>query len=109
MGVLCLLLLKLNQLSKQMRLVSVFYNGNEISVHNNMWNGVESVRYNGAEMVSKFSWLGATHTFTVEEEGQLVDYEVEIAFTLNGIQTNIWRNEEPLLIGINRGKTSFSL
>lgn len=86
-----------------MRLVSVFYGNHEISVHNNMWTGVESVRYNGEKVASQFSWFGAVHKFTVEEDGQLADYEVEVGFTLSGIGANIWRNETPILLGLSRG------
>jgi hypothetical protein len=88
-----------------MRLFAVFAGDNEISVHNNYWNGVETVRYNGEKVSSKFSWFGATHHFTVEEDGELVDYEVEVGFTLNGVSANVWRNNSPIMIGIKRGST----
>jgi len=86
-----------------MRIVAVFAGDNEISVHNNFWNGVETVRYNGEEVSSKFSWFGATHRFSAEEDGQVVDYDVEVGFTLNGVSVSIWRNDRPLMIGLRRG------
>jgi len=88
-----------------MRIFAVFAGDNEISVHNNFWNGVETVRYNGEEVSSKFSWFGATHRFSVEEDGQIVDYDVEVGFTLNGVSANVWRNDRPIMIGLRRGST----
>ncbi len=85
-----------------MRVLSAFVGGHEISVHNNWWNGVETVKYNGATVSSQFSWFGSVHTFSVEEAGEVARYEVEVSLSLNGISANIWRNEQPVVLGIPR-------
>lgn len=83
-----------------MKLFSVFYDGNEISIHNTIW-GVESVLYNGQKMTSEFSWWGTHHFFTVREDGYEVDYEVKVGFNMYGISANIYRNGDVIMKGLN--------
>ena len=79
--------------------MSFYYNGNEISVHNNLW-GVEKVKYNGQEMTSQFSVLGGVHHFEVTEDGENVEYEVRLKLSMIvGVSFSVWRNGEPLLLG----------
>ncbi|MEZ4984018.1 MAG: hypothetical protein R2795_03095 [Saprospiraceae bacterium] len=85
-----------------MKLLSVFYNGNEIAIHNDWW-GVETITYNGVEVSRKFSCWGATQRFFIDEEDEKVEYVVKVGFGIWGITANIWRNQVPLLQGL-RGK-----
>lgn len=80
-----------------MKILVAYFNENEIAVHNSMW-GEEKIYYNGALMSAKTSLGGAFHTFMVEEEGESVEYEVELGIRpFSGIGVNIWRNGAPLL------------
>lgn len=80
-----------------MKHLSFFHNGNEISIHNSLL-GVESIRYNGEKMTSKFSILGATHVFSVHEDDRLVDYRVEVGMNLMGVTFSLWRNGKALML-----------
>jgi len=87
-----------------MRFISYFHNDNEISIHNSLL-GVESIQYNGEKMASKFSVLGTSHTFSVYEDDEEVDYRVETSYGTWGLIFSIWRNEKPLILSpMNRRK-----
>lgn len=79
-----------------MKLLSFFYNGNEIEFHNS-WLGKECIKYNGETMSSKYSMMGKEHKFSVLEDSIWTDYIVEIGFTCYGVGFNIYRNGEPLM------------
>ena len=81
-----------------MRAMSYFYNNNEISIHNSIL-GVESVRYNGEKMTSKFSIFGAIHDFSVYEDDEHIDYRIDVGMGLTGVTFSIWRNGRALLLG----------
>jgi hypothetical protein len=84
-----------------MKLVTAFHNGNEITVRNNIW-GYESVYYNGTRMSKKFSLLGATHRFQVQEENVNTLYEIKVGFnTMGVVGVNIYRNGLPLILTLN--------
>lgn len=87
-----------------MKMLSVFYQGNEISVHNSCW-GVETVRYNGQKMTSAFSWWGKTHRFSVMEGNEQAQYTIIISMNWNSwnlISIDVYRNEEPLSLSGSR-------
>lgn len=81
-----------------MRFLTLFHNGNEIEIHNSLWNGKETIKYNGEVVSSKFSIGGEVHLFTVEEDGELVDYAVHLFLRGFGIGFNVARNGQPLLL-----------
>ena len=61
------------------------------------------------EVSSKYSFLGAAHTFSVYEGGTLVDYTVEIGLAMMiGIGFNIYRDGEPLMESLGGSKISYS-
>jgi len=81
-----------------MRCISYFSGENIIEVHNNMWSGKETIFYNDEKVSSGYSILGKTHSFTVEEDGELVDYEVILELRWFGIGFSIFRNGNPQLL-----------
>lgn len=56
-------------------------------------SGVETVKYDGYQVSSKMSIFGATHLFSVQEDGVLVHYEVKISTRWwGGIKIEVRRN-----------------
>ncbi len=81
-----------------MKILSVFSNGNEIAIHNNLL-GRDTIFYNGTQVSRKFSLLGAVHHFDVQEGQEWVNYVINVGYnTHGGISANVWRNGEPILI-----------
>jgi hypothetical protein len=57
------------------------------------------------EIVSKkFSFWGAKHIFSREENGEEVNYKVKIGLNFTGIGYSIYRNNEPILLSNNVSK-----
>lgn len=71
--------------------------GQILSIDNSM-TGVESVYMNDDLVSKKFSFLGAKHTFSREENGENIDYEVKIGLNFTGIGYNIYRDGDPVLL-----------
>lgn len=57
-------------------MVTVRHNGHTIQAKMGFFGG-EKVFYDGKEVSSKTSALGATHTFSVKEKNKTVQYDVE--------------------------------
>jgi hypothetical protein len=57
---------------------TIMYGPHKIEIKEESITGVEKVFYDGREVSSKRSMLGTTHVFSVHEDGQNVQYEVEI-------------------------------
>ncbi len=55
--------------------------GHTIEIYGSFWNGNESVKYDGTEVSSRRNWRTAlsTHSFTVQENGEDIVYEVQIS------------------------------
>ena len=70
------------------------YNGHSIEIKKNQLTGKETVCYDGKEVSSKFSIGGATHVFSIDEENQSIQYEVEINLRWHGLSgsTTVRRN-----------------
>ena len=64
---------------------TVSHNGHLIEVPGTSLTGKEEVRYDGRVVSSKHSVTGATHVFSVEEDGERVQYEVEIGTRWHGM------------------------
>jgi len=56
---------------------TLLYNGHKIEVK--LWCK-EKIFYDGKLMSSRHTLFGGTHVFQVEEEGETINYEVEIYF-----------------------------
>lgn len=82
-----------------MKVLSVFHNGNEITIRNNML-GQEIILYNGTEMCRKASLFGRTHCFEVQEGHEFVEYLIKIGYNAWGLSMNVWRNGEPIVKGL---------
>ena len=54
---------------------TIVYGGHTIQVKT---FGTEKIHYDGQLVSSKNSWSGATHIFSVKEDAENVQYEVEI-------------------------------
>ena len=63
---------------------TVFHQGHKIEVPGMSLMGREKVLYDGREVSSKVSMTGATHVFRVIENGEEVQYEVEIGTRWHG-------------------------
>ncbi len=63
---------------------TVIHNGHKIEAPGSTLTGLEEVRYDGEVVSSKRSILGATHVFVVEEDGETVQYEVQIGTRWHG-------------------------
>ena len=50
-----------------MKIGELHLDGDIITVHNNMWTGVESVYFNGQIVCEQFAWFFGTHRFNVED------------------------------------------
>lgn len=54
-------------------------NGHTITVFASLWNGRETVTYDGREVSTKRSFAGlSVHTFQATEHGERVEYEINI-------------------------------
>jgi hypothetical protein len=62
--------------------------GQNIEIISNNF-GQEVVKYNGEEVSSKFSIMGATHIFTVSESGAAAIYEVKLKNSWHGMSVDI--------------------
>ena len=82
-----------------MKILSVFSNGNEIAIRNNML-GQEIILYNGTEMYRKATFFGGTHVFEVREGSESVEYLIKIGYNSWGLSMNVWRNGEPIVKGL---------
>lgn len=81
-----------------MKILSVFYNHNEIALHNNLI-GKKSVYYNGNLMASKWTLSGGKLTFDVLEEDEEVTYTATFKYSnYGGYCADVWRNYEPLVL-----------
>lgn len=69
----------------------------QLSIDNSM-TGVETIYMNEEVVSEKFSLWGAEHTFTREENGEIVYYEVKIGLNFTGIGYDIHRNGKPILL-----------
>ena len=65
-----------SSLERRFILKTLLHNGHRIDIKT--W-GTEKVFYDGRQMTSKFTLLGGTHAFEIEENGERVTYEVEIS------------------------------
>jgi len=74
------------------------YNGHTIEAPGSTLSGMERVRYNGELVSSKWSILGAEHTFEAVEDGSQVEYLVSIGTRWHGFGATcmIYRNDELL-------------
>jgi len=61
---------------------TVVYKGHKIEIKG--W-GKEKVFYDGKEVSSKWSMMGATHIFRVAEDGEEVQYDVTIGMRWHGL------------------------
>ena len=69
-----------------------------IEIHNSLL-GNETIFYNKEEVSKKWSFLGAKHEFSVIENGEQINYKIEIGLRLAiGVSCNIYRNDEPILL-----------
>jgi hypothetical protein len=75
----------------------------QLSIDNSM-TGVETIYMNEEIVSKKFSFWGAKHIFSREENGEEVNYEVKIGLNFTGIGYNIYRNGEPVLLSNNVSK-----
>lgn len=77
---------------------TLFHNGHRIDAPCSSWSGIENVRYDGELVSSKYSMLGADHTFSVQEDGQDAEYQVSIGTKWKTLRATctIYRNGEML-------------
>ena len=68
-----------------------------LDIHNTVW-GTEKVFYNGELMSCKDSFLGATHDFEVEEDGEFVDYRVVFSCGSFRVKIDVFRNNKVILL-----------
>jgi hypothetical protein len=79
-----------------MKVMTLHHNGNQIEIHNSM-TGKETIYYNKEEVSSKWSLFGTLHSFTVEEDGILIDYKVTSLLHVYGVGFDVWRDGEPII------------
>jgi len=63
---------------------TVVHDGHRIEIPGMSLSAKEEVRYDGEVVSSKRSLTGATHVFAVKENGEEVQYEVEIGTRWHG-------------------------
>lgn len=81
-----------------MKIGELHLDGDIITVHNNMWTGVESVYFNGQIVCERFAWFFGTHQFNVEDEatGRIDRFRVEVRTSLESAtmcKATIYRND----------------
>lgn len=64
---------------------TITYAGHTIELPGMSLTGKEEIRYDGKVISSKHSMSGATHIFSVTENGEDVQYEVEIGTRWHGL------------------------
>jgi hypothetical protein len=69
-----------------------YYNNHQILVEKSEWTGRVTVKYDGRKVSEKLTatTLGK-HTFQVEEDGWVIQYEVDIRFGWKGLKIRITR------------------
>ncbi|MEO0733189.1 MAG: hypothetical protein AAFZ52_10160 [Bacteroidota bacterium] len=83
-----------------MKLLSFPIGNDLIEVYNNMWTGVETVKFNGQVVSKEFNWFKGIHQFQITDvDGYGTDdYKVVITMTYMGtIGVDVYRNGECLL------------
>lgn len=72
---------------------STTLNGHTIDIDTSSWSGHEEIRYDGRVVSEKRSFMYLTpHSFTVEEDGQRVVYEVNVITGMMGHGYIVRRN-----------------
>lgn len=66
---------------------TIMYKGHKIEIPGMSLTGKETVLYDGRVVSSKRSVTGATHIFRVNEEGEDVQYEIEIGTRWHGFSS----------------------
>ena len=85
-----------------MKIASIAIGNNVLETFNNMWTGVETVRFNGVEVSRQFNWFVGIHEFQVlADDGINTDYyRVEFRCDFGSeqfVKTDVFRNGECLL------------
>ncbi|MEL7161410.1 MAG: hypothetical protein AAFN92_11700, partial [Bacteroidota bacterium] len=82
--------------------------GNDLlEVYNNMWTGVETVKFNGEVVSKQFNWFRGEHIFRSASPGGFGtdDFKVVIKMTYMGsIAVDVYRNGECLLANSCEGR-----
>jgi len=63
---------------------TIVYNGHQIQLPGMSLTGKEEIKYDGRVVSSKRTIVGGTHIFKVKENGEDVDYEVELGTRWHG-------------------------
>lgn len=63
----------------------IVHNGHQIQLPGMSLTGKEEVKYDGKVVSSKHTIFGGTHVFRVKEDGEDVDYEIEIGTRWHGL------------------------
>lgn len=67
---------------------TIVYNEHQIQLPGYSFTGKEEVKYDGRVVSSKHTMFGGTHVFKVKEDGEDVDYEVDIGTRWHGL--SVW-------------------
>ncbi|MEX0724185.1 MAG: hypothetical protein WD053_09910 [Gracilimonas sp.] len=79
-----------------MKFTTIQLGNNKIELFNSLL-GKETVKVNGEIVSSRYSFFGAEHTFTVNEDGRDVDCSVKFGFGMNGIVFDLYKGGTPII------------
>ena len=63
---------------------TIVYNGHTIQLPGQSLTGKEEIKYDGRVVSSKHTMFGGTHVFSIKEDEEDVNYEVEIGTRWHG-------------------------
>jgi hypothetical protein len=66
-------------------LKTIMYSGHKIQTPGMSLTGKEEVKYDDRIVSSKYSMLGATHIFSVQEDDENIQYEIELGTRWHGL------------------------
>lgn len=75
----------------------------KIEFHNSFF-GKERILVNSEDVSSKKSIAGTEHSFTVEENGENVQYNLTTGLNINGVAVNLYRDGNPVIESPTSGK-----
>ena len=79
------------------RYFSIFSDDNRIEFYNSIW-GKETITYNGEVVSESNSIMGDVHRFYVDEEGEEVEYEVNVYLKGFRVAYDVYRNDVALFL-----------
>lgn len=79
-----------------MKYTTIYHEDKKIEIFNSML-GKETIKVDGKTVSSKYSLFGASHYFSLKEDGQTNHYQFHFSMSSNGIVYDFYKNGKPII------------